>query len=358
LIRGAAGAGAEAGRILVVDDAAGVCFALLELLIERGHLVVAAAGAREAQRLLDEEPFALVLTDVRMPDGSGLELLRHVVAEHPGVEAVLVTGVDDPYQAEVALELGACGYLLKPFAGQEVAIQVANALRCRGRKQDGSSGSAGPPAAAVAGDAAQRGTHEAAIRRFAAAIEVRNPEIGGHVERVGDLCALLARQLGLREDRCEALRLASLLHDVGKISLPDRLLLKPGRLTPDERRQIERHTTIGNRLLAAARSELLELAAEIALRHHERWDGLGYPDGLSGEEIPIEARLVAVADAFDALTSDRPYRPAVGCTEALAVMKEESERQFDAAVLDALVLVYPQVIRIWHDAGGARRAAV
>jgi diguanylate cyclase (GGDEF)-like protein len=172
------------------------------------------------------------------------------------------------------------------------------------------------------------------IRRLAFAAEFRNAETGRHTERMSRYCELLARRLELDEERCELIRLASGLHDVGKIAIPDRILLKPGRLTDSERGVMERHAEIGHRLLAGSSSELLDVAATIALTHHERYDGTGYPQALAGEAVPLEGRLAGVADVFDAITSNRVYRPAMRFDEAVEVMRAGRGTQFDPLVLD------------------------
>lgn len=187
----------------------------------------------------------------------------------------------------------------------------------------------------TASEHALRLSHEEMVRRLAAAAEFRDVETGRHVDRVGALCAQIAHRLGLDDSFCESLRLASPLHDVGKIGIPDTVLLKPGPLAPGERSLVERHTEIGYRLLAGTGSELLELAASIALTHHERFDGSGYPRGLAATEIPIEGRIAAVADVFDALTSDRVYRPAFPLDVALELLRDGRGTQFDPGVLDA-----------------------
>lgn len=172
------------------------------------------------------------------------------------------------------------------------------------------------------------------IRRLAFAAEFRNAETGRHTERMSRYCELLARKLELDDERCELIRLASALHDVGKIAIPDRILLKPGSLTESERRVMERHAEIGHRLLANSSSELLDVAATIALTHHERFDGTGYPRGLAGESIPLEGRIASVADVFDAITCNRVYRPALALEEAIEVMREGRGTQFDPLILD------------------------
>ncbi len=177
-------------------------------------------------------------------------------------------------------------------------------------------------------------SREEMIRRLAWAIEFRDTETGRHTERMGRYCFALARRLGLDEERCELIRVASGLHDIGKIAVPDSILLKSDELNDEERRLTERHTVIGHTILAGSASPLLELAATIALTHHERFDGTGYPNGLKGEEIPLEGRIAAVADVFDALTSNRPYRPAHSEQEAIAVMQAGRGTQFDPLLLD------------------------
>jgi response regulator RpfG family c-di-GMP phosphodiesterase len=177
-------------------------------------------------------------------------------------------------------------------------------------------------------------SQEETIMRLSMAVERRDQETGDHIERMGRYCSLLATKLGWDEGRCELLRIAAPLHDVGKIAIPDSILLKPGALNPTERVEIERHAEIGHEILAGSDSPLLDLAARIALSHHEHWDGGGYPNGLIGEEIPIEGRMAAIADVFDALTSDRVYRPAMTVERALAIMSEGRGAHFDPTLLD------------------------
>jgi HD-GYP domain-containing protein (c-di-GMP phosphodiesterase class II) len=175
------------------------------------------------------------------------------------------------------------------------------------------------------------------VERLAKAVELRDAATGGHVGRIGDISALLAEKLGFDADRVELMRSAAPMHDVGKIGISDEILLKPGSLTNDERRAMKRHATIGHDLLADSQSELLRLAATIARTHHEHFDGSGYPSGLVGEEIPLEGRIVAVADVFDALLSTRSYRPALALSEALEIMRSGRGSHFDPAIVDVLL---------------------
>jgi HD-GYP domain-containing protein (c-di-GMP phosphodiesterase class II) len=189
-------------------------------------------------------------------------------------------------------------------------------------------------------------SQEETIMRLSMAVERRDQETGDHIERMGRYCALLASKLGWNDSRCELLRIAAPLHDVGKIAIPDAILLKPGALTPEERVEIERHAEIGHEILAGSDSPLLDLAARIALSHHEHWDGNGYPNGLVGEEIPIEGRMAAIADVFDALTSDRVYRPAMTVERSLAIMSEGRGAHFDPSLLDVFFDSIVEVLMI------------
>jgi hypothetical protein len=175
------------------------------------------------------------------------------------------------------------------------------------------------------------------VQRLARAVEYRDASTGGHIDRMAAYARVLAERLGLGDHECELLHRAGPLHDVGKIGVPDRILLKPGRLTLEERVVMERHAQAGHDLLSGSENPVLELGAEIALCHHERWDGLGYPRRLAGEEIPLAARIVAVADVFDAVTTDRVYRPAMRFDEAVELIREGRGSQFDPAVVDVFL---------------------
>jgi putative two-component system response regulator len=347
-------------RVLIVDDDLEITKALARILERDGHVAASAADVRTAREILEQSSFELILCDLNMPGESGLGLVRDVVGRNDDIAVVMVTGMDDPALADAALELGAYGYVVKPFRASELTIAVANALRRRrleienrahrGHLEQIVLERTSALRDAVAGlertEEELRRSREETIHRLARAAEFRSEETGRHIERVGRYCAMLAERLGLPRDRCELLRLASPLHDIGKIAIPDRLLLKPGALTDEERRQMQEHAELGYQMLAGSDHELLELAALVALTHHERPDGLGYPRGLAGDEIPLEGRITAVADVFDALTSDRVYRPALTSEAALRLLREGRATQFDARVLDAFVDSLPAVTAV------------
>ncbi len=335
-------------RILVVDDEERVRGMLERVLQEGGYSCSLAQGPTDARAMLSERAFDLVLCDVNLPGDSGLVLAREILVERPGTAVVMVTGIDDPRLADSALELGAYGYVLKPFRSSELLIHVSNALRRRKleaatqrhreeleRAVDERTAALREAVERLEGSARQlRDSHQETIRRLARALEYRDEETGGHVERVTRSSGLLAEKLGLDG---EAVRLASAMHDVGKIAVPDRILRKRGRLTSEERRVMQSHAEIGCKILSGSGSELLELAATIALTHHERFDGGGYPGCLRGEVIPIEGRIVAIADVFDALMHDRVYRRALDVRTTLETMAAEDGGHFDPDVLECFL---------------------
>jgi cyclic di-GMP phosphodiesterase len=332
----------ETGAVLVVEDDRAMRRVQARILEPRGHRCETAESAGEAYRLLAERSFDLVLCDVNLPDESGLELARHVLGERSGTAVVMVSGTQDPEVAETALALGAYGYLTKPFRPNELLIAVANALRRRTLELEARQHSDHLEELVRERTAALREAFERlersagqlrrsraeTIQRLSRAVEFRDPETGHHVERMSAYCGLIAGHMNLHP---ESMRVASALHDVGKIAVPDSILRKPGGLTPAEHEEMQRHTTIGYELLRGSGGDLLELAARIAWTHHERWDGQGYPRGLQGEDIPLEGRIAAIADVFDALTSDRVYRPAFPVEKAVEMMRDESGKQFDPA---------------------------
>ena len=352
-------------RILIVDDEDQIRTLLARLLGAHGYTCLTAESAGAARRVLKENRVALVLSDVNMPGESGIDFTREVLAHHPDTAVVMVTGMDDRSYADAAIELGAYGYMLKPFKPNELIINVGNALRRRALEIENRSSREELEQTVLSrttalretitqlehSDAELRRLREETIRRLSWAAEFRNQETGEHIVRMSLYCTLLARLAGLDADRAEAIRIASPMHDVGKIGIPDRILLKPGRLTEEEREVMEAHTEIGYRILAGSGVDLLDLAARMALTHHERIDGAGYPAGAAGDEIPIEGRICAIADVFDALTSDRVYRQAFQPDEARALMLEGRGTQFDAELLDLFVGSFDDVLAIRRSAG-------
>jgi putative two-component system response regulator len=328
---------ADGACVLVVDDEDSVRGLIARVVKQAGHRVDTAASASEARACFAAQDFELAICDLKMPGEPGADLLRWIIAEHPDTAVLVATGSADRDTAERVLSLGAYGYLLKPFKPSEVEINISNALRRRSLEIENREYRELLEHRVHERTAQLAHAHRESVQRLARAIEFRSRETGEHVERIGAHAAAIAGRLGLAPERCEQIGVAAVLHDVGKIGISDEILLKPGRLTAEERGRIEEHSEIGYRLLTGTGIAVLELAAEIAWTHHERFDGGGYPRGLAGEDIPIEGRIAAVADVFDALTHDRVYRPALPVDEALGILREGRGTHFDPGVLDAFL---------------------
>lgn len=348
------------GALLVVDDEIVVQTMLIRILKGAGYQdVLSASSVDEARGLLGTEEIVLILTDMQMLGGSGLELLKHVHDNMPTVATLMVTGSDDTELADEALALGAYGYIVKPFRQSEVLIGVSNALRRRQLEieneahrdhleaavKDRTADLWGAIMKLENAEKDVRTSRTETIERLAVAGEFRDEDTGYHVARMSKYCEILATALG-EEELANTIREASCLHDVGKIGVPDGILLKPGALTPDERAMMETHAEIGFRILSGSASPLLMLAAEIAITHHERYDGTGYPNQLAGEDIPLAGRIAGIADVFDALTSNRVYRKAFTLLEAVEMMKKDSGTHFDPDLLSIFWDVLPEVLSV------------
>ena len=345
------------GRILVVDDDAAMRSFLVDVLAGAGHEVRDVGSGWEARYVLEHEAIGLLLSEVSMPRETGLDLIRFARYEHPTTATLLMSALEDPGIARAAMDLGAYGFLSKPVSRSAVLIGVMNALRLREvqaqqraeraqleRTVTLRTGALVQSLERLEGAAEQgRVLQVEAIHRWAQAAEYREPGIGRHVKRVSRYCGVMGRAFGLH---LGSLELASVLHDVGKARIPDSILLKPGPLTADERLAIETHADIGYEMLRDSGSSVLDLAAIIARTHHEKFDGSGYPRRLAGTDIPLEGRIAAVADVFDALTCDRAYRQAWSLESTIAWMTRERGKHFDPCVLDALLGSMDEILAI------------
>jgi putative two-component system response regulator len=346
--------------VLVVDDDSAIRHMIARILERAGHTCYEASDPTQALSLSDAHPIALVMCDVNMPGGSGLDLVRALRKHHPEIAVLMVSGMDDPRTAAMATDGGAYGYIVKPFERNEIVIAAANALRRRQLEIENQAHRhqleklvAERTADLTATverlsrvEQALRVSQEEAIRRLAQAAEFRDPTTGAHLNRMSLACELLAQRAGLGQDRSELIRIASPMHDIGKIGVSDEILRKPGKLSADEWVEMRRHPLIGSDILAGSDSELLRLGGLMALTHHERWDGRGYPHRIAGEKIPIEGRIVALADVFDALTSERPYKPAFEVDHAVGVMRDERGQHFDPDLLDLFLTLVDDIVGV------------
>jgi putative two-component system response regulator len=328
-------------RILIVDDEVGNVDLLRRLLERSGfNRVESTNDAREAAGLYVKFRPDLILLDLHMPHMDGLAVMDELnqIAEASYLPILMLTGDVSQEAKREALSRGAKDFLNKPFHSDEVMLRIGTLLETRflylqiqGQNQ------------MLEAKVRERTRElEAAqieiIERLARAAEFRDDNTGQHTERVGQMAALLAKQIGLPDAQVALIRRASPLHDVGKIGIPDTILLKMGKLTPEEFEVVKTHTTIGARILSGSRFPILRLAEEIAYNHHERWDGNGYA-GIVGDAIPLAGRIVAVVDVFDALTQKRPYKAAWPVGEAIAELDRQRSTQFDPALVDAFLRI-------------------
>jgi putative two-component system response regulator len=333
--------------ILVVEDDA-VARAHAGRTLEPHYEVAYAADAHEARGKLIGGPIDLLLCDIFMPGENGMDLVETVLGWEAQIAAVLITGADDPSLVERAFEIGVYGYLLKPYRGGDLLITVSNALRRRQLEIQARDHERELERDLItqsleterirqrlrrSEECLERSRLET-VQKLSLAVEMRDQVTGHHLSRMGAYCQDLARQLSLPAETCDVIALAGQMHDIGKIAVPDRILLKRGPLTAHEREQMKSHADVGRKILQGSESPLLQLAESIAWTHHEKFDGTGYPRGLGGEEIPITGRIAAVADVFDALTRDRPYRRAMSIASATEVMLDGRGTYFDPDMLD------------------------
>jgi putative two-component system response regulator len=336
-------------RILAVDDQSFVADLVALWLTESGYDCDVAVSAHQALAMLGQNKYDLMISDVTMPDMSGIELLAQVKEHFPDLAVLMATGVDDRNTAIQAIQLGAYGYIIKPFSLNEFLINVANALeRSRLTKESRNCRDILEEEVRERTADVRRREEEIALRLISAAGH-RDEETGEHIKRIGLYSVVLAFALGWNNDRIEHLRVGAPMHDVGKIGIPDSILRKPGRLTAEEYQIIKQHPRIGAGILGGSKIPLLQTAADIALYHHEKWDGSGYPEGLSGKDIPEAARVVAIADVYDALSNDRVYRSMYPEKEVLDIMGKKRGSHFDPDILDCFMANLPAMEKILHS---------
>lgn len=352
--------------VLVVDDAPQNLELMHELLASDYRVKVAASGSRALKVAADASPPDLILLDVMMPEMDGFEVCRRLKAqEHTaGIPVIFLTAKSDPADEEHGLALGAVDYILKPISPPIVRARVrthlmlkaaADFLRDRNSYLELEVARRSEEARRRAKEA--RVAQEMTMIALASIAETRDNETGNHILRTQNYVRALARQArhrprfaALLDDALvERLFQAAPLHDIGKVGIPDRILLKPGKLSAEEFEIMKQHTTLGYEAIertqrrVGCHAPVLDLAAEIALSHQEKWDGSGYPQGLSGEAIPLSARLMALADVYDALISRRVYKPPLPHAQAMAIMAAGRSSHFDPELLDAFVEIEDEI---------------
>ena len=339
-------------HILVVDDESAVLGIVVALLERSGYDVSAAADAENAMLHLQDDPGCdLVLSDVMMPGGNGLNLLDLIGRDHPGVPVVMLTAVHDVHVATNAFRRGAIDYLLKPFEGAQLISAVARALELGRLMKQNAAYRQNLEEIISARTSRLRATmkdlersYDFTLEAMGDALDLRDSETEGHSRRVTAYTIALAREMGLDAEQLRVIARGAFLHDIGKIATPDRILLKPGKLDPEEIEIMREHCARGYEMVR--KIPFLREASEIVYSHQETFDGSGYPRGLRGEEIPLGARIFAIADTLDAMTSDRPYRKGRSFAEARQEIARCSGSQFDPAIVEVF-LGMPE--GLWHD---------
>jgi putative two-component system response regulator len=335
----------QKSRILLIDDVAANVALLSEILRDAGYSQIrSVTDSRLALAAFSDFQPDLVALDLEMPHVDGFEFLRQVrplIREGDFIPILVLTGDASSKAKREALTLGARDFLAKPLDLTEVRLRIYNLLEIRWLHANLRE------ANQTLEEKVRARTREAEeaqleiLHRLALASDLRDDVTGEHTERVGWLAALLAQIVGLSQDQVELIYRAAPLHDVGKIGIPDHILLKPGSLSKEEWERIKRHTEMGGELLSGSRFRLLQMAEQIARFHHERWDGKGY-QGLKGEAIPLEARIVSIVDTFDVITHDRPYKVAESIEMALSKIRDERGKQFDPDLVDTFLRVEPE----------------
>ena len=337
-------------HILVVDDQEIVRLALRTMLSRHGFTCMEANDGHQTLALLERERIDLVLCDIRMPGMDGLSLVKALAHRIPEIAIVMVSSMDNAEMAMECLRYGAYGYVLKPFKTNDILIAVANGLRRRMLELEYQDREQLLARRVMEQTLVIRASREEVALRLISASEHRDNETGAHVRRIGLYAAEMGRLMGWDEDEVECIRAAAPMHDIGKIGVPDRILQKGGTLTEEEWIIMKTHTTMGANILKDSTVPFIQMGARIADCHHEKWDGSGYPRGMKGREIPVEARITCLVDVYDALINRRVYKRPWVEEEVLGYIHTESGRLFDPELVASFFDHFPdfQKIQLQH----------
>lgn len=343
-------------RILVVDDEERNLNLMRDILLtQEDYEVLLANDGQQALDIAYADPPDVILMDVNMPRKDGFETAKELKSneETKLIPIVMVTGLSAVEHRITALEVGADDFLAKPVDMMEVVARVRSLVKVKAYHDHMRDYQRALEAEVAKRTEQLRRAFDKikivsldTIYRLARAAEYKDEDTGEHLQRMSHYAAAVARRMGLNERTIEAILYASPMHDVGKIGIPDRILLKPGRLDADEWEIMKQHTTIGARILGGSTGGFIKLAEVIALTHHERWEGGGYPQGLKGRKIPLVGRIVAIADVFDAVNSRRPYKEALPMEESLQLIRDGRGKHFDPDVVDAFFSILDEILAI------------
>lgn len=325
------------GSILIVDDAAAVRRLLSRRMAEEGYRCEEASTGDEALIKIRSNPVHLVILDIKMPGRSGIELLPEIKAAHPDIAVIMATAVNDISTAVQCMKQGAYDYITKPFNLDEVVLSIERALEKRKLELENRDYQQHLEQKVREQAEKIRASFLNAITALVYALEAKDKYTSGHSQRVAEISVAIAAELGLPQQDIEKIRLAGLIHDIGKIGVRESVLNKPARVTADEYQHILSHCGIGEHILTPIVED--EQILEVVKHHHERYDGTGYPDRLSGGQIPLGAKILAVADTYDAIISGRPYREAESIQAACDEIQRHKGTQFDPEVVDAFLRI-------------------
>ncbi len=345
------------GNILIVDDEQSICTVICDYLRLQGYNCASANAVDAAIQILQTaESVDCILSDIKMPGKTGIDLLREVKTYWPEMAVILFTGNAEIHTAVSSMQDGAYDFILKPIQLKQVINSITNALEKKRLKLEVRNYQRNLENLVLERTTqikeamlALEGSHLDTINRLCQAAEYRDDETGHHVLRISKYCEVLARGIGFSEEDNWLLSKASPLHDIGKIGIPDSILLKPGRLTADEFEIMKKHAEIGGQILKNATSKVLQVAETVAISHHEKWDGSGYPKGLRGEQIPLMGRITAVADVFDALTMKRCYKPPFTLETSVNIITDGRGKHFDPRIVDIFIAHLPEFVAIQKD---------
>ncbi len=337
-------------KVVIVDDTH-INLVLMSRLMEKLDDVttVAFQSAREALDWCRANPYDLLILDYMMPEINGLEFIGQLdlgLDPRARPPVLMVTASHDVEIRHRALENGANDFLIKPIDKVEFLARTRNMLALRRATVALENRASWLASEVSAATAVLRAREQETILLLCRASEYRDPETGAHIQRMAHYSRLIAAELGMSDEQQDCILSAAPMHDIGKVGTPDTILLKPGRLNQEEMAVMRQHALIGYNILKSSEASMLQLAAEIAYSHHERFDGTGYPNGLKGDAIPLAGRIVAVADVFDALTNVRPYKQAWSLEAARTFLTDNSGSHFDPKCVDALLKQWPAVLEI------------
>lgn len=324
-------------NILIVDDEVEITKMLQQVLVKQGYSCDTVPTGTAALTFLVHHKIDIIITDIKMPGMSGIELLT-IVKQKYDIDVIVMTGFTEDFSYETAINRGASDFVYKPFTNQELCIRLQRVLRERSLFQE-----------LQHSHTELKNAYRDTINRLVLAAEYKDEDTAEHIIRMSRYSALLAKKYGLPKKQVQNILYASPMHDIGKMGIPDNILLKTGKLTNEEFDTIKTHTTIGADILSHSHSKILQAGYTIALTHHEKWDGTGYPNGIQGNDIDITGRIAALADVFDVLTSSRPYKDPYPIEVALEIIKEGKGKHFDPDLVDILEEHINEFLEIQHE---------